>query len=237
MAARLPLHGWRGGGADAGTPFERRRDAHGLGGGAEADLLALLAIGVIGVAVPQDVLHPWVRHARRTHPPHSAEAWRFTTSDAHGNEQASWFNASQLSWLVDAKGRLSVICPYRRPAAGAITHSIFRTSVPQKKMARRACHLSVCPSVHLSGHVAPAICPSVCLSIRLSVCPSVRARRTRYLSVCLPAHSSARPSIRPAILSVLSVCPSLGQFIRFACVLVCVRACVLGRHSCMRLCI
>ena len=50
----------------------------------------------------------WVRHARRMHPPHSAEAWRFTTSDAHGNEQAGWFNASQLSWLVDGSGKLLV---------------------------------------------------------------------------------------------------------------------------------
>lgn len=55
----------------------------------------------------------WMRHARHVHPPNSTEAWKFTTSDAHGNEQARTFNASQLSWLVDERGRLLVDDVYR----------------------------------------------------------------------------------------------------------------------------
>ena len=30
----------------------------------------------------------WVRHARRSHPPGHNDSWRFTTADAHGNEQS-----------------------------------------------------------------------------------------------------------------------------------------------------
>ena len=55
-----------------------------------------------------ELFRSWVRHAGRTFPPGAADAWRFTTSDAHGNERAPTFNASQLSWLVDEKGRLIV---------------------------------------------------------------------------------------------------------------------------------
>ena len=55
-----------------------------------------------------ELFRSWVRHAGRTFPPGAADAWRFTTSDAHGNERAPTFNASQLSWLVDEKGRLLV---------------------------------------------------------------------------------------------------------------------------------
>ena len=50
----------------------------------------------------------WVRHARRAHPPGSADSWRFTTVDGHGNEQSRRFNATQLSWLVDEQGALLV---------------------------------------------------------------------------------------------------------------------------------
>ena len=50
----------------------------------------------------------WIRHARRTHPPHAPDAWKFTTGDAHGNEQVRGFNASQTSWLVDEQGQLLV---------------------------------------------------------------------------------------------------------------------------------
>ena len=52
----------------------------------------------------------WAAHVRRTHPPGSREEWRFTTADAHGNEQARTFNASQLSWLVDHRGQILVTC-------------------------------------------------------------------------------------------------------------------------------
>ena len=55
----------------------------------------------------------WVRHARRSHPPHAADAWRFTTREGHGNEQAPGFNASQISWLVDEGGKLIVREVYR----------------------------------------------------------------------------------------------------------------------------
>ena len=55
----------------------------------------------------------WVRHFRRTHPPTAPAAWRFTTGDAHGNEHAAGFNASQLSWLVDAHGALLVDAVYK----------------------------------------------------------------------------------------------------------------------------
>ena len=50
----------------------------------------------------------WVRHARRSHPPGHNDSWRFTTADAHGNEQSPSFNASQLSWFVDENGALLV---------------------------------------------------------------------------------------------------------------------------------
>jgi len=55
----------------------------------------------------------WARHVHRVHPPHSSEAWRFTTADAHGNEQARGFNASQISWLVDGSGALLVDTVYK----------------------------------------------------------------------------------------------------------------------------
>jgi chondroitin 4-sulfotransferase 11 len=50
----------------------------------------------------------WVQHARKVHPPGASDAWRFTTADAHGNEQVRGFNASQLSWLVDEHGTMLV---------------------------------------------------------------------------------------------------------------------------------
>ena len=50
----------------------------------------------------------WVRHVRHVHPPNASDSWRFTTLNAHGNEQARGFNASQLSWLVDEHGVLLV---------------------------------------------------------------------------------------------------------------------------------
>ena len=50
----------------------------------------------------------WIRYATSSYPPGSAEEWRFTTHDAHGNEQAPGFNASQLSWLVNERGELLV---------------------------------------------------------------------------------------------------------------------------------
>lgn len=55
----------------------------------------------------------WIRHARQAHPPHAPDAWKFTTGDAHGNEQARSFNASQTSWLVDGAGRLAVSAVYK----------------------------------------------------------------------------------------------------------------------------
>ena len=55
----------------------------------------------------------WVRHAWRTHPPNASDAWRFTTGDAHGNEQHRGFNATQSSWLVGERGELLVSDVYR----------------------------------------------------------------------------------------------------------------------------
>lgn len=55
----------------------------------------------------------WVRYASQVYPPGAREAWRFTTADAHGNEQVHGFNASQLSWLVDERGSLLVNEIYR----------------------------------------------------------------------------------------------------------------------------
>lgn len=51
-----------------------------------------------------DYFRAWVRHARSSFPPDSPRAWQFTTGDGHGNEHVRSFNASQLSWLVDAAG-------------------------------------------------------------------------------------------------------------------------------------
>ena len=54
----------------------------------------------------------WVRHIRQQYPPGSTEAWRFTTADAHGNEQLRSFSSTQLSWLVDGDGHLLVDAVY-----------------------------------------------------------------------------------------------------------------------------
>jgi len=55
----------------------------------------------------------WIRHVSTAHPPDRPGAWRFTTAEGHGNEQARGFNASQLSWLVDEDGRLLVDRVYK----------------------------------------------------------------------------------------------------------------------------
>ena len=44
---------------------------------------------------------------RAAFPPGTKDAHLFG-SRSHGNERDPWFNASQLSWLVDASGRLLV---------------------------------------------------------------------------------------------------------------------------------
>ena len=63
----------------------------------------------------ESILHfrSWIRHVRQAHPPNSSRAWRFTTFDGHGNEQARTFNSSQTSWLVDEAGRLTVRAVYK----------------------------------------------------------------------------------------------------------------------------
>lgn len=55
----------------------------------------------------------WARHVRHHHPPGSSTSWRFFSSDAHGNEHARGYNASQVSWLVDEHGQLLVSAVYK----------------------------------------------------------------------------------------------------------------------------
>lgn len=63
----------------------------------------------VNESASKDYFRAWVRHARRSFPPDSRMAWQFTTVDGHGNEHVSSFNASQLSWLVDATGRALLV--------------------------------------------------------------------------------------------------------------------------------
>lgn len=49
----------------------------------------------------------WVRQMRSAFPPDSKDAHLFGAR-SHGNELDGWFNASQISWLVDQRGELLV---------------------------------------------------------------------------------------------------------------------------------
>ena len=49
----------------------------------------------------------WIREMAAVYPAGSPSAHLFG-SRSHGNERDPWFNASQLSWLVDARGALLV---------------------------------------------------------------------------------------------------------------------------------
>ena len=84
LASRSPLDG------DFLTPEQRR-------------------IAKVNESASKDYFRAWVRHARRSFQPDSRMAWQFTTVDGHGNEHVSSFNASQLSWLVDATGRALLV--------------------------------------------------------------------------------------------------------------------------------
>ena len=56
-------------------------------------------------AVPK--FRSWLLALRHKFPPGSKKSYLFG-SYSHGNARNSWFNASQLSWFVDASGKLLV---------------------------------------------------------------------------------------------------------------------------------
>ena len=49
----------------------------------------------------------WIKEMAVAFPPGTSNS-HFFGSRSHGNERDPWFNASQLSWLVDGKGKLLV---------------------------------------------------------------------------------------------------------------------------------
>jgi len=49
----------------------------------------------------------WIKQMAKAFPPGSRDQHLFG-SRSHGNERDAWFNASQISWMVDAKGKLLV---------------------------------------------------------------------------------------------------------------------------------
>jgi len=56
-------------------------------------------------------------------------------------------------WKVDTRGRLSTICPYRRPATGGVTHAIFRTAGQQKRVVTSAFAAADCPPFYFGGEL------------------------------------------------------------------------------------
>ena len=56
-------------------------------------------------------------------------------------------------WKVDTRGRLSTICPYKRPAAGGLTHAIFRATGQQKRVVTSAFAAADCPPFYFGGEV------------------------------------------------------------------------------------
>jgi len=55
----------------------------------------------------RDEFRKWIRDIRAVFPPGHPKQYLFG-SRSHGNDRDAWFNASQISWLVDARGKVLV---------------------------------------------------------------------------------------------------------------------------------
>ncbi|KAL3931133.1 MAG: hypothetical protein SGPRY_001254 [Prymnesium sp.] len=81
----------------------------------------------------------------------SPDSSRLISGDAR---PAAGTDTSVLAvWKVDTRGRLSTICPYRKPATGGITHAIFRTSGQQKRVVTSAFAAADCPPFYFGGEL------------------------------------------------------------------------------------
>ena len=76
----------------------------------------------------------------------------------HPRRRADAQEAAVLAvWKVDSRGRHAMICPYKRAAAGALSHATFRTNVPVKKTVTSAFAAADCPPFYFGGETG-AIC-------------------------------------------------------------------------------
>ena len=83
-------------------------------------------------------------------------------------------------WKVDPKGRFNAICPYRRPAAGALTHAVFRTAEAKKKLVTSSFAAADTPPVYFGGD-AGVICMGDDLGRSSDVIPAIGAAVTAML--------------------------------------------------------
>ena len=56
---------------------------------------------------------------------------------------------------VDNKGRFNQLCPYRRPAVGAVTHAVFRTEGGKKKLVTSAFAAADIPPFYFGAQWRP----------------------------------------------------------------------------------
>ena len=75
-------------------------------------------------------------------------------------------------YKVDNKGRFNAICPYRRPAAGALTHAVFRTVEQKKALVKSAFAAADTPPCYYGGETG-VICMGDDLGRSSDVIPSL----------------------------------------------------------------
>ena len=101
-----------------------------------------------------------VPHSPPPPPPPAAAAAcaRPTLTAPHPRRRVTAQEAAVLAvWKVDSRGRHAMICPYKRAAAGALSHATFRTNVPVKKTVTSAFAAADCPPFYFGGETG-AIC-------------------------------------------------------------------------------
>ena len=94
------------------------------------------------------------------HAPHPVSFVRWSPDSARlisGDSRPSGAGAQDAAmlavWKVDSRGRINTICPYRRPAAGGLTHAIFRTTGQQKRVVTSAFAAADCPPFYYGGEL------------------------------------------------------------------------------------